>query len=316
MQLRYGILSTSSIAPRFIAAVREAGAGEIVAVSSRTLEKARQKAEQWSIPTAYGSHDALLGDERVNIVYISPVNSQHYPWAKAALLHGKHVICEKPCTTTAAQTAELYDLAAQKGLFFMEAQKMLFLPAIRQVQSRIAAGALGTIRKVEFIHSFSGSYNDWQFEPSLGGGTLLSSGIYMTELLVWLFGEMRSITGTRITKPNGAECAFTLTGQMKNGVGFHCRSTTLETLDSTARIVGDKGYAEVPQYWKARKAVFHFPGKEPETVEYPCEHELIYEAQHIAQCLQAGVLTSPVVTKDLSVQGIAALEQVKANWRD
>ena len=54
-QLRYGILSTSSIAPRFIAAVREAQAGQIVALSSRTLEKAREKAAQWDIPTAYGS---------------------------------------------------------------------------------------------------------------------------------------------------------------------------------------------------------------------------------------------------------------------
>ena len=60
MFLRYGILSTSSIAPRFIAAVREAGAGEIVAVSSRTIEKAEEKAAQWNIPVAYGSHEELL----------------------------------------------------------------------------------------------------------------------------------------------------------------------------------------------------------------------------------------------------------------
>ena len=128
MELRYGILSTSSIAPRFIAAVRESGKGEIVALSSRTLEKAQNKASEWDIPTAYGSHAELLQDEMVNIVYISNVNTQHYPWAKAALEAGKHVICEKPCTTTVAQTKELYALARQKGLFFMEAQKMLFLP--------------------------------------------------------------------------------------------------------------------------------------------------------------------------------------------
>ena len=84
-QLRYGILSTSSIAPRFIAAVRSSGAGEIVALSSRTLEKAREKAAQWNIPRAYGSHEELLADTNVNIVYISAVNAQHYPLAKAAI---------------------------------------------------------------------------------------------------------------------------------------------------------------------------------------------------------------------------------------
>ena len=119
MELKFGILSTSSIAPRFIAAVREAKAGQIVALSSRTLEKAKEKAALWEIPTAYGSHEELLQDETVNVVYISTVNSQHYPWAKAALEHGKHVVCEKPCTTSAAQTRELYALAKEKGLFYL-----------------------------------------------------------------------------------------------------------------------------------------------------------------------------------------------------
>ena len=104
MELNYGILSTSSIAPRFIGAVRESGKGNILAISSRSLEKAREKAAAWSIPTAYGSHQALLADPKVNIVYISNVNTAHYPWAKAALLAGKHVICEKPCTTREPQT--------------------------------------------------------------------------------------------------------------------------------------------------------------------------------------------------------------------
>ena len=55
----------------------------------------------------------------------------------AALLAGKHVICEKPCTTTAAQTRELFALAREKGLFLMEAEKMLFLPAVQAVKAAI-----------------------------------------------------------------------------------------------------------------------------------------------------------------------------------
>ena len=124
--MKIGILSTSSIAPRFIAAVREEGSFEVIALSSRTLEKAEEKANAWGIPKAYGSHEDLLKDSDVDIVYISAVNSAHYRWAKAALLAGKHVICEKPCTTTEAQTRELFALAKEKGLFLMEAQKMLF----------------------------------------------------------------------------------------------------------------------------------------------------------------------------------------------
>ena len=314
MQLRYGILSTSSIAPRFIAAVRAANAGEILAVSSRTLEKASQKAQEWNIPTAYGDHAALLADETVNIVYISTVNAEHYTWAKAAILSGKHVICEKPCTTTAKQTAELYDLAQERGVFFMEAQKMLFLPAVQEVQKRIARGDLGAVHMAQLTHSFSAGYNGWLFDPKLGGGTLLSSGIYAVQLLLWLFGNITAISGIKTDMPGGAEGQYILTGQTESGLQFTCKNSTLAILDNTARFYGEKGWVELPEYWKARKAIFHIEGKEPETVEFPCEHELSYEAEHIAQCIKTGLRNSPVITKELSVNGIAALEQVKANW--
>jgi hypothetical protein len=71
---------------------------------------------------------------------------------------------------------------------------------------------------------------------------------------------------------------------------------------------------EIPEYWKARKAIFHIEGKEPETVEFPCQYELVYEVAHIGECFREGRLTSPVITEELSVQGIALLEQVKQMW--
>lgn len=313
-QLNFGILSTSSIAPRFIAALREAEVGQIVALSSRSLDKAKEKAAQWGIPTAYGSHTELLEDPNINIVYISTVNAQHYPWARAALEHGKHVICEKPCTITAKQTRELFALAREKGLFLMEAEKMLFLPAILEAQRRIASGDLGTIHMAELAHSFPGSYNGWMFDAAAGGGPLLSSGIYAVHLLTWLFSPIFHIEGQRTAGENGVEQQYILTGALESGTLFSIKNSTLSMLDNTARFYGTKGWVEIPEYWKARKVIFHFPGKEPEILEFPCEHELVYEVRHIADCFEKGLLTSPVVTENLSVSGIAALEEVKQSW--
>ena len=312
--LRYGILSTSSIAPRFIAAVRQAGAGEILALSSRSAEKAREKAALWQIPRAYGSHQALLADSDVNIVYISNVNALHYTWAKAALEAGKHVICEKPCTTTTQQTRELFALAREKGLFFMEAEKMLLLPVMQEVRSRILAGELGEIHMVQLSHSFPGSYNGWMFDREAGGGPLLSSGIYAVHLLLWLFGSIRELRGVRSSLDTGVEWQYILTGSTESGVLFSIHNSTRGVLDNTARICGSRGYVEIPEYWKARRAVFHLQGKAPETVEIPCEHELVYEAEHIRLCMEQGLLTSPVVTEELSASGIAILERVKEDW--
>ena len=313
--IRYGILSTSSIAPRFIAGVRAAGGAEVVALSSRTLEKAREKAALWQIPTAYGSHTQLLEDANVDVVYISTVNAQHYPWAKAALEHGKHVVCEKPCTTSSEQTRELFRIAREKGLFFMEAEKMLFLPAVLEAKKAIREGIIGQIYMAELSHSFQATYNTWMFDSAAGGGPLFSSGIYAVQLIAWLFGPITAIRGEKSSLPDGVEWQYILTGQTESGVLFSAKNSTRAILDNTARIYGTKGYLELPEYWKARKLILHVAGQPPQVMEYPCQHELQYEAAHIRQCLEKGLTTSPVVTEEISVGGIAALERVREGWK-
>ena len=313
--MKIGILSTSSIAPRFIAAVREEGSFEIAALSSRSQEKAEEKARAWDVPKAYGTHEALLADEDVDIVYISAVNSAHYRWAKAALIAGKHVICEKPCTTSEAQTRELFALAEEKGLFLMEAQKMLFLPAVLAVKEAISSGKLGAVQMAEFNHSFYGSYNNWMYDEAAGGGPLLSSAIYVIELLQFLFGCSVAEIGGICSKHPGTnvEEQYTLSGRMENGVLFSLKNSTVALLKNGACIYGEKGYAELPDYWKARKVIF-CDHKTQEVQEFPCDHELVYEVTHIAECFQKGLLQSPVVTGSFSAAAIRVLENVKAQW--
>ena len=313
--MNIGILSTSSIAPRFIAAVREEGSFTVTALSSRTQEKAEEKAKAWGIPKAYGSHDALLADGDVQIVYISAVNAAHYRWAKAALMAGKHVICEKPCTTTQSQTLELFALAKEKGLFLMEAQKMLFLPAVLAVKEAIDSGKLGKIRMAEFNHSFYGSYNNWMYDEAAGGGPLLSSAIYVVELLQFLFGcDIAEVTGICTKYPGtNVEEQYTISGRMENGVLFSLKNSTVALMKNGACFYGETGYAELPDYWKARTVTF-CDHKTQQTLEFPCEYELLYEVQHIAECFRTGLLESPVVTGEFSARAIRVLEQIKVSW--
>ena len=191
---------------------------------------------------------------------------------------------------------------------------MLFLPAILELKSRIEAGELGEIHMAEMASSFKATYNTWMFDREAGGGPLLSSGIYAVQLLQWLFGEMQDIRGTKSSLEDGTEWQYILTGAMENGALFSIKNSTRAVLDNTARLYGTEGYVEIPEYWKARKAVFYCKGKEPETIEFPCQYELGYEAEHIADCFRKGYLTSPVVTQQVSVSGIAALEAVKRQW--
>ena len=170
MKLRIGILSTASIVPRLIGAVRAAeGASSlegctVSAVASRSLENARRKAELWNIPMAFGSYEELIHSGEADIIYIATINSEHYRYARLALEAGRHVLCEKPFTLDAAQARELFALAREKGLFLMEMQKCVFLPVIQRLKGLIRAGEFGRIVMADFSSSFSSTYNSWLFD--------------------------------------------------------------------------------------------------------------------------------------------------------
>lgn len=121
--IRYGILSTAQVVPRFVAGVKESHEGEVTAIASRGIEKAQKMAQELEIPAAFGSYEELCQSEAVDIVYVAVYNKGHYDAAKLALLNNKHVLLEKPFTMTLAQAKELFAIAKERNLFLMEAQK-------------------------------------------------------------------------------------------------------------------------------------------------------------------------------------------------
>ena len=165
----------------------------------------------------------------------------------------------------------------------------------------------------EMSHSFPGSYNGWMFDREAGGGPLLSSGIYAVQLMLWLFGKISQMEGAADMLENGVEWQYILTGRTESGVLFTAKNSTRAVLDNTCRIFGERGYLELPNYWKAQKVILHIDGV-TKTLEFPCAHELCYEAAHIADCIEKGLCISPVITEELSLDGIRVIEQIKAQW--
>ena len=91
------------------------------AVYSRREDTGRAVAEEFGLERVYTSMEELLSDPAIDAVYVASPNSIHFAQAKAALLAGKHVICEKPFAPTVAEADELIALAKEKGLFLFEA---------------------------------------------------------------------------------------------------------------------------------------------------------------------------------------------------
>src|SRR5262245_60452403 len=99
-RLRWGLLSTARINRAVIPAIRAAARSELTTVASRTPDAARAYANEWSIPRALGSYEALVDDPDVDVLYIPLPNHLHAEWTVRALDAGKHVLCEKPLALT------------------------------------------------------------------------------------------------------------------------------------------------------------------------------------------------------------------------
>ncbi|MDX6684414.1 MAG: hypothetical protein QOF86_542, partial [Baekduia sp.] len=105
--LRWGVLSTARINDALLGA----GAADVVAVASRSGERAEAYAKARGLPRAFGSYEALLADPDIDAVYISLPNGMHVPWSIRALEAGKHVLCEKPLSRSADAVRAAFDAA-------------------------------------------------------------------------------------------------------------------------------------------------------------------------------------------------------------
>ena len=126
---RWGIAGPGAIATRFADGMRSVAGGTVVAVGSRSAERAEAFAQRFDIARSYGSYEELAADDAVDAVYVATPPSRHAADALLFLGAGKHVLCEKPFTLNATQTSEVVRAAREQDRFVMEAMWSRFLPA-------------------------------------------------------------------------------------------------------------------------------------------------------------------------------------------
>lgn len=316
MKKNYGILSTASIVPRFVNALRSTGEGHVLAIASRSLDKARASAEQMGIERAYGSYQELVEDNDVNIIYVATINSEHYANCLLALEHGKHVICEKPFVLKKEQAETLFRIAREKQLFIMEAQKVVFLPVMAAIKQHLEAGKLGRVHLVDLTSSCEATYNNWLGSLDAGGGALYGNASYTLQMLTFLLGEMPVYrSGAAIKAESGADVQCVINLTMGNDILVVSKISTRVNAINKAFIYGEKGYVEISDYWKARSATIYYKNGDIEELNFPCEFELKYEVEHIHCCLDTGNITSPIMDEQMTVKTIGTLEEIHNSWK-
>lgn len=290
---------------------------EIVAVGSRTQERADEFASRFGIGRAHGSYAALWADDGVDVVYIGSPHSEHHSMTLAALDAGRHVLCEKAFARNVAETEEMIAAAERNGRFLMEAMWSWFMPGWSALKRRVDAGAIGQVLTVEANFCIPVlDPNGRHRVPELAGGALLDLGIYPLSLGRFLLGEPvdveRDVTALATLTDQGVD--GTLAGVMKHESGaLTIFSTSLDGLsDLSARIVGTAGSIVVaaPFWFPSSFTITPAGGASPEVVEVP-NRGLAHEAEHVMARIRGGHHQSDIQTWDATRANMVLMDEIR-----
>jgi len=191
--IKVGVAGLGFIGPAHIEALRRLPGIEVAAISETSEELAKSKAAQLGISKSFGNFDDLLKED-IDCVHICTPNFLHFEMAKAALLTGKHVVCEKPLATTIAEGHELLELAISKGLIHAVHFNIRYYPLARQMKVMREKGELGEVYSIigSYLQDwlfYATDYN-WRLEPELSGKSkaVADIGSHLMDLLEYISG--------------------------------------------------------------------------------------------------------------------------------
>ena len=317
--VRWGILACGKIAKKFAADLKLVGDGELVAVASRDIERAKQFAAEYPVKYIFGSYEALVNCEEVDVIYVASPHSHHYEHTMLCLNHGKAVLCEKAFAINQHQAKEMIDLARAKKVFLMEALWTRFLPHYLKVRELIAEGKLGELKGVLANFGFKPPepVSPRLFEPTLGGGSLLDIGIYPVFLAQSILGVPDSITAKMDPAPTGVDEQCSMVFHYKNGMTASLFSTLASNLETDADIFGTKGRIRLTnRFYEPSATIQYYPDIITSRTIIPIEKEpgwgYQHEIRHVNECLKKGLTESPVWTLDDTLNLMKTLDAVRA----
>ncbi|WID95079.1 Gfo/Idh/MocA family oxidoreductase [Bosea vestrisii] len=244
--LQLGILGAANIARAFTSGVAPSAAVKVAAVASRDVTKAESFARECGIPRFHGSYEALLADPAIDAIYNPLPNSLHAEWSIRAMEAGKHVLCEKPLATSAADARAMFAAATRLGRHLVEAYPYRAQPQTLKLRELLAAGAIG---KVQLIRSsFGVAFSDptnIRLKPDVGGGALLDAGSYAVSLALLAAGERpERVSATARWSETGVDMSTVATLEFPNGALAQISASFATAFHRNALIAGDAGTIE------------------------------------------------------------------------
>jgi predicted dehydrogenase len=316
--IRWGVAGPGKIAARFAEAMEWVDDGEIVAVASRSQERADAYGERFGVARRYGGDDGygtLAGDPDVDVVYVATPHARHEADTLLFTGAGKHVLCEKPFALNGHQARRMADAARAAGVFLMEALWSRFLPAYRVLGEVLAEGRIGEPLVVEADFGFRMPVTPEHrlFDRQLGGGALLDLGIYPVQLCSLVLGTPDRVVADGVVGTTGVdEQVAAVLHHPGGGLGV-VKAALRVGLSCTARVSGSTGWVELPARMHSPDWIAVGGPEGVDRIDATFEgHGLRFQIAEVHRCLAAGTTESSVMPLDESVAMAGTLDAIRA----
>ena len=266
-----GIIGTGFIGPAHVEAARRLGNVDILAVAEANQELAQQKADEMSIPRAYGNYQDLLADPDVQVVHNCTPNHLHFAVNRDILAAGKHVISEKPLAMNTAESKELLSLAQSSGLIHAVDFNYRFYPLVQHAREMVRSGEVGDIFAIHgsYLQDWLYLPTDWNWRlvPELSGDSraVADVGSHWCDLMQFIsgqsitrvFADLHTVHKTRMRPKKEVE---TYAGKELDPSDYEAQEINTEDYASVLFEManGTRGVFTVSQVSAGRKNRLHF----------------------------------------------------------
>ncbi|HLT86658.1 MAG TPA: Gfo/Idh/MocA family oxidoreductase [Sphingobacterium sp.] len=291
----------------------------LLAVTSRTREKAEDYALRHSVPKVYNDVAALLADPDIDIVYIATPPSTHKEYAIQALQAGKPVYVEKPMAMSLAEAEEMYEVAKQKKVSLFVAFYRRALPYFTQVKQWIEKGKIGKILTVSvrlirapYLSDLNPDTHTWRIKKDIGGeGYFVDMAPHTLDILDYIISPIANVNGYAMNLAGNYEVSDSVCAswQHNNGVlgtGAWTFSSVKEAEEDQIIITGTAGEIRFstfdfsPIAWITPSGTQFYDFEKPKHIQKPLIESIVQELRGEGFCLSKGesaLRTTAVVEK-------------------
>ena len=303
-KIRWGILGPGIIAHEFAQDFAHVDNAKLQAVASRSSDRAKQFADQYNIPTYYEGYEALYNDPEVDAIYVATPHNFHHKQVISSLEAGKAVLCEKPITINQVECQQLIQLSERTNSYLIEGMWTYFLPAILKAQEWVNEGRIGRVLHLKSSFGYPVPYDPEgrQYNPKLAGGSLLDMGVYTVAMASMFLGkEPLKVHSIQQFSDSNVDNDTLVTLEYEKRYA-HLHSSFLCKLNNHTYIIGEDGYIDIPDFWRARECYLF---KVEEVIEHYNDNRkgngFEFEIEDVSNQILAGKSTPSVVTHETSL---------------